>query len=308
MMGIKRPGGFAEMVAVPACAAVELPDALGFHQAAVVDASCADRVEPAVQRRRAQAGETVLVMGAGGNLGSSASRSQRTSSARKVIAARRLGRARATRPRTRRRSRRQLQHLRYPAEAMRLTGGKGVDVLYDNIANPKVLPKAFHALGIDGRLVTAGAHAGPNVTIDFSHLYHKRSPSRDGRDTTRPICPNASPPWPAQDQAADRAHPAALVRRRGAPPGRIGRSGRARSCSIRPWNGFLVSAVKKSASMTDLAISCSGLRPSWAAWFPLRRLRGVGADAYIPATSVIPDDIQLRLPWADEAERRFSPW
>ena len=33
---------------------------------------------------------------------------------------------------------------------------------------------AFRALGFDGRLVTAGAHGGPNVTIDFSHLYHKR--------------------------------------------------------------------------------------------------------------------------------------
>ena len=55
-----------------------------------------------------------------------------------------------------------------------LTGGKGVDVLYDNIANPKVLPQAFKALGLDGRLVTAGAHGGPNVTIDFAHLYHKQ--------------------------------------------------------------------------------------------------------------------------------------
>ena len=27
---------------------------------------------------------------------------------------------------------------------------------------------------MDGRLVTAGAHAGPDVSIDFSHLYHKR--------------------------------------------------------------------------------------------------------------------------------------
>jgi NADPH2:quinone reductase len=57
---------------------------------------------------------------------------------------------------------------------MKLTGGKGVDVLYDNIANPKVLPVAFRTLGYDGRLVTAGAHGGPNVSIDFSHLYHKR--------------------------------------------------------------------------------------------------------------------------------------
>jgi NADPH:quinone reductase len=36
MMGIKRPGGFAELVAVPACAAIALPDGLDFHHAAVV--------------------------------------------------------------------------------------------------------------------------------------------------------------------------------------------------------------------------------------------------------------------------------
>src|SRR6185295_11701733 len=35
MMGIKRPGGFAEKVAVPACAAIELPTGLDFHHAAV---------------------------------------------------------------------------------------------------------------------------------------------------------------------------------------------------------------------------------------------------------------------------------
>ena len=59
------------------------------------------------------------------------------------------------------------------AEVMKFTGG-GVDVLYDNVANPKVLPSAFRAIGFGGRLVTAGAHAGPNVTIDFAHLYHKQ--------------------------------------------------------------------------------------------------------------------------------------
>ncbi len=68
---------------------------------------------------------------------------------------------------------------------MKLTGGKGVDVLYDNIANPKVLPTAFRTLGLDGRLVTAGAHAGPNVAIDFSHLYHKRITIK-GRPGYRP--------------------------------------------------------------------------------------------------------------------------
>ena len=60
------------------------------------------------------------------------------------------------------------------AEVMRITEGQGVQVLYDNIANPKALPKAFKAIGQDGRMVTAGAHGGPVAPIDFHHLYDKR--------------------------------------------------------------------------------------------------------------------------------------
>ncbi len=60
------------------------------------------------------------------------------------------------------------------ARITEITGGKGVDVLYDNIANPKVLPEAFKAIGMNGRLVTAGAHGGPDVTLNFNHLYHNR--------------------------------------------------------------------------------------------------------------------------------------
>jgi len=119
-------------------------------------------------------GETVLIMGAGGNLGSIGIQIAKNVIGAKVIAAAgsdervKMGLALGA------------DHgVNYNAadlraEVMRLTGGKGVDVLYDNIANPKVLPNAFYAIGPDGRLVTAGAHAGPNVTIDFSHLYHKR--------------------------------------------------------------------------------------------------------------------------------------
>jgi NADPH:quinone reductase-like Zn-dependent oxidoreductase len=54
---------------------------------------------------------------------------------------------------------------------MRLTGGQGVDALYDNIGNPAVLPQAFRCLGRGGRMVTAGAHAGPVVPLDLAHLY-----------------------------------------------------------------------------------------------------------------------------------------
>jgi len=174
MMGIKRPGGFAEMVAVPACAAIELPDGLDFHHAAVIMRHVPTAWNLLVNIAELKAGESVLIMGAGGNLGSIGIQIAKNVIGANVIAAAgsdarvAIGLALGA------------DHgVNYnvadlQAEVMRLTGGKGVDVLYDNIANPNVLPSAFHALGFDGRLVTAGAHGGPNVAIDFSHLYHKR--------------------------------------------------------------------------------------------------------------------------------------
>jgi NADPH2:quinone reductase len=174
MMGIKRPGGFAELVAVPACAAIELPDGLDFHHAAVVMRHVPTAWNLLFNVAALEAGETVLIMGAGGNLGSIGIQIAKNVTGATVIAAAgsddrvRIGLALGA------------DHgINYnshdlTAEVMKLTGGKGVNVLYDNIANPKVLPAAFRAIGFDGRLVTAGAHAGPEVAIDFSHLYHKR--------------------------------------------------------------------------------------------------------------------------------------
>jgi NADPH:quinone reductase len=174
MMGIKRPGGFAEMVAVPACAAIELPKGLDFHHAAVIMRHVPTAWNLLVNVAALKAGETVLIMGAGGNLGSIGIQIAKNVIGANVIAAAgsdervKIGLAVGA------------DHgVNYntadlQAQVMTLTGGKGVDVLYDNIANPQVLPNAFRAIGFDGRLVTAGAHAGPNVSIDFSHLYHKR--------------------------------------------------------------------------------------------------------------------------------------
>ncbi|MFZ1923403.1 MAG: zinc-binding dehydrogenase [Xanthobacteraceae bacterium] len=174
MMGVKRPGGFAEKVAVPACAAVALPADLDFHRAAVVLRHVPTAWNLLVHVADLKFDETVLIMGAGGNLGSIGIQIAKNVIGARVIAAagsdaratlgKKLGADHAVNYST--------HNIR--DEVMKITGGKGVDVLYDNIANPAVLPSAFHAIGMNGRLVTAGAHAGPNVAIDFSHLYHKR--------------------------------------------------------------------------------------------------------------------------------------
>src|ERR1700691_1404938 len=68
MMGIKRPGGFAELVAVPACGGVAIPQTLDFHRAAVVLRHVPTAWNLLVHVAALKAGETVLIMGAGANL------------------------------------------------------------------------------------------------------------------------------------------------------------------------------------------------------------------------------------------------
>jgi len=185
MMGIKRPGGFAELVCVPACVLVALPDGLDFHHAAVVMRHVPTAWNLLFNVAELKANETVLIMGASGNLGSIGIQIAKNVIGATVIAAAgsderaQIGRALGADYAV------NYNSHDLTAEVMRLTAGRGVDVLYDNIANPKVLPKAFHALGFGGRLVTAGAHGGPNVTIDFSHLYHKQITIK-GRPGYRP--------------------------------------------------------------------------------------------------------------------------
>ena len=185
MMGIKRPGGFAERVTVPAFAAIELPDGLDFHHAAVIMRHVPTAWNLLVNVAELKTGESVLIMGAGGNLGSIGIQIAKNVIGANVIAAAGSDARVATGLALGADHGVNYNVADLEAEVIRLTGGKGVDVLYDNIANGKVLPRAFRALGFDGRLVTAGAHAGPNVAIDFAHLYHKRITIK-GRPGYRP--------------------------------------------------------------------------------------------------------------------------
>lgn len=174
MLGIHRPGGFAELVCIPAVSVHAIPEGLGFHEAAVVMRHCPTAWNLIVNAADLRRGEWILVMGASGNLGTAG-----IQIAKHVVGARVIGVC--SRPENAAMVRAiGADHVvvaaqRDLAEAvMEITGGKGVDVLYDNVANPDLLPKAFRTLAMYGRMVTAGAHAGPAVELDMFHLYDRR--------------------------------------------------------------------------------------------------------------------------------------
>ncbi len=191
MMGIRRPGGFAELVCVPSLVVNALPETLDFHEAAVVMRHCPTAWNLLVNVAKLQKDEWVLIMGASGNLGSVGIQIAKNVIGAKVICTAgsrgradlglKLGADVAIDYST--------QDLH--DEVMKITGGKGVDVLYDNIANPKILPQTFKTIGMNGRLVTAGAHGGPVVPIDFFHLYDHKITIRGmpgSREEDLPTC------------------------------------------------------------------------------------------------------------------------
>ena len=174
MMGISRPGGFADFVVVPARALVPVPASLDFPVAAVAMRHVPMAWNLMHNVAKLQPEEWALVLGASGNLGSIGIQIAKNVIGANVIAAAgsleratvglELGADAAV----------DYGQADIYDEVMRITNGRGVDVVYDNIANPRVFSRAFPTLRLDGRFVTAGAHAGPIVPLDMAHLYRHR--------------------------------------------------------------------------------------------------------------------------------------
>lgn len=172
-VGVHRWGGYAEYVAVPARSAYPIPERLSFAEATVIARHFPMAFNQVVNKAKLQAGEWVLVMGATGALSSCCVQVAKLVGANVIAAAGADERVAAA--------------LSYGAqygvnyrekdlarEVLRITEGRGVDVVIENIADPVLWPGAFNSLGMGGRLVTAGAHGGGDVTLDVKRLYLKR--------------------------------------------------------------------------------------------------------------------------------------
>lgn len=169
-VGMQHLGGYADFVKLPASATVIIPDGLGFTEATIVTRHAPQAFNLLRDRAALKAGETVLIMGASGGLGSAGVQIAKLMGANVIAAAGAPERVKAALDLG-------ADHgVDYRAEdlterVLALTGGRGVDVVFENIADPVLFPKAFHAIARHGRLVTAGSHGGGDVPLDVKRLY-----------------------------------------------------------------------------------------------------------------------------------------
>ena len=177
-------GGYAEYAKGPAHSACSIPDGLSFAEATVVTRHFPTAYSLA-NIVALKAGEWVLIMGAAGALGSCAVQVAKERGAQviagagadeRVAAACELGADYGVNYNT--------QDL--AKEVKRITGGRGVDVVFDNIADPTLWPGAFNSLADDGRLATVGAHGGGLVPLDVKQLYLRRLRIMGGLGANKP--------------------------------------------------------------------------------------------------------------------------
>ena len=170
MLGVQVWGGYAQYVSLPAANTHLIPDAMDFSTATIVGRHAPLAFNQLKEKAKVKPNEWVLIMGAAGGLGSASIQVAKYLGAHviaaagadeRVEAAKRLGADFGVNYRS----------GDLTAEVRRITQGRGVDVVVENVGDADLFPKAFASLGRNGRLVTAGAHAGGIVPLDINHLY-----------------------------------------------------------------------------------------------------------------------------------------
>ncbi len=172
LLGVDCDGGFAEKVVVPATSLVRLPEAVSFEQSAALSLAASTAMHMLTDRTEVRAGDWVLVVGGASGVGSAAIQIAKgqgahviatASSDEKAALAQDLG-ARFVVDST---------SAKWPSEVRRLTDKRGVDLIVEHVGGD-VLVKCFDCLARGGTIVTCGATAGREVTLNLWPMFVKQ--------------------------------------------------------------------------------------------------------------------------------------
>ncbi|MGQ0512003.1 MAG: NADPH:quinone oxidoreductase family protein [Betaproteobacteria bacterium] len=163
-------GAFAEEVTVEAARLVPIPEGMDFNSAAAFLLTYGTSDHALRDRGALKAGETLLVLGAAGGVGLAAIEIGKAMGAKVIACASSADKLEVC-----------AQHgadagINYASEDMRerikeLTGGKGVDVVYDAVGGPYTEP-ALRSTAWRGRLLVVGFAAGdiPRIPLNLTLL------------------------------------------------------------------------------------------------------------------------------------------
>jgi NADPH:quinone reductase-like Zn-dependent oxidoreductase len=173
ILGLGRPGTFAEFVAVPAANVAPIPGGLSFVEAAATPLVGLTAWRMMITKARPLPGETVLVLGVGGGVSGVCVQLAALCGARTIASSRseaKLERARGLGAQEAILYRDNDQLVRQVRE---LTGGRGADIVVDNIGAATWLG-SLAAVARGGRIITNGCTTGCDPRTDLRAIYWKQ--------------------------------------------------------------------------------------------------------------------------------------
>jgi NADPH:quinone reductase-like Zn-dependent oxidoreductase len=171
VIGINVFGGYAEYVKVPATNLVRVPENLSYEQAAAMPITFSTAWHMLVTRARVSGDDTVLVLAAAGGIGIAATQISKIFGA--IVLAAVGSDVKAERVRASGAD----EAINYSAsdlyhEVMRLTAGRGVDIVVETIGSP-TWDKSMRVIRPEGRLVCCGSTGGQRVDLNLRDLYRR---------------------------------------------------------------------------------------------------------------------------------------
>jgi NADPH:quinone reductase-like Zn-dependent oxidoreductase len=171
VLGVAVPGGYAELVKVPAQNLVPLPEAISWEAAACLPAAFGTAWTMVFEKAKLQPGEWVLIHAAGSGVGSAAIQLARLVGANIIVtagSAEKLEKARALGA---------MYLINYRSqdflrEVRRITDKRGVDVVIEHIGQD-VWERSLLCLSPGGRLITCGATTGYQVKTDLRYVFFR---------------------------------------------------------------------------------------------------------------------------------------
>ncbi|MEH6581128.1 MAG: NADPH:quinone oxidoreductase family protein [Halioglobus sp.] len=159
-------GAFCEQIAVNEFATFPMPQGLSFEQAAGVSITYFTSYYALKQRANLKAGETLLVLGAAGGVGTTAIELGKLMGAKVIAAASTAEKLELCK------SLGADEVINYNEESLKdrikeLTGGKGVDVVYDPVGGDYAEP-AIRGMAWNGRYLVIGFASGPIPKIPLN--------------------------------------------------------------------------------------------------------------------------------------------
>src|SRR6201984_3175589 len=172
-LGFGRDGSHAEFVAIPVTALIPLPRNLSFEQAAGIGVAYITAWAALVNAAKIQAGETVLILGTTGAVGSAAARIAHKVGTRVIGTVRKASDIPPASfvPVN---DWIDLQTTDLGPGTRKLTDGRGADVVFDLVGGV-MFEKCLAALAWRGRQVANSASPEPRVSFNLVDFYHNES-------------------------------------------------------------------------------------------------------------------------------------